>query len=312
MKKIVLLTALCVSTLVSAQSVNYEITYNNPEIRPIWILNADVLDMDIFLDNVDGAAFNLGVWGSIEPVPRIGIDYRIRRSWLTLATLGGDVPPNFKFELGGYFSLYKSVKTRKVKVILDSKDSDRIEGNKKITTTTYTSITIPAKNQKELLVRGGFYHQSGPYGKDEPIFGDYPEITAGQSDYARISTNGVYAGLALRTINNVFIKTNTHGNQMNSIAKIWFLDALILGNTFTDFGFDTDITEAVKAAREPVLPIGFRLGFTKHQIEKKTYTDKKFGLAQTYEIGYRPYQGFYTGVSLSITFVKMIKKAGDD
>ncbi len=298
------------SILASAQNVDYTTTYDNPEIRPVWILNADVLDMDLYLDNLDGLALNLGVWGSVEPVSRIGIDYRIRRSWLVLARIGGDAPPQFKLELGGYFVLSKTVKTKKTKIVLKSESTYNKNTGKDGTLTTY--ITIPAKRQNEFMVRGGFYHQSGPYSKESPALGDMPEITAGQGAFAQINSNGVYTGLAIRNIKNVFIKDPVYGKSFNSIANVYFLDALFLSNSFNDFGFNTDITDEVKTARPPVLPIGFRIGYTGYQIEKKKYTGKKFGMSQTYEIGYRPYQGFYTGVSLSITFVKMIKKANEN
>lgn len=307
MKKITLILAAILLTLATKAQVNYKVTYDNPVIRPVWILNADILDMDVYLENLDGIAFNLGLWGSVEPVDRIGIDYRLRRSWLSLGALGGNAAPNFKMELGGYYSILKSVKTKSTRIILKMDDS-RVYGPDVTTvTTTATFITIPAKKQTELILRGGFYHQSGTYSKDEPALGKGEEITIGKGDFAKISANGFYAGIASRTISNVFINTDKYGSQFNSIAQVIFADIIITGNNFKDYDFGTDITAQVKAARD-VLPVGFRIGFTKYQIEKKKLTGKKFGLSQTYEIGYRPYQGFYAGASLSITFVKMTHK----
>ena len=57
------------------------------------------------------------------------------------------------------------------------------------------------------------------------------------------------------------------------------------------------------AAKEAIgsLPLGFRIGYSGFQIEKKQWTDKRFGMSYNFETGYRPYIGWYVSGGIGLT-----------
>lgn len=68
----VLLAALaCLS--VHAQNVNDRVQRDFAEIDPLVILNFELLQIDMGIRNLDGASFNSGVWGIVEPVRGVGV-----------------------------------------------------------------------------------------------------------------------------------------------------------------------------------------------------------------------------------------------
>ncbi len=311
MKKLItpLALVLIFSAGLKAQNINYEITYDNPDFRPFWNLNLSYFDIDIPVGSLDAVNFNAGIWGNVEPVNGIGIDYRYRRSYLTMAQLGYKNPPAFNnFELGGYFRFAGNTKLRPTPVILEIDwDADGNSFNDE-DVFQMKSIGIQAKKRRDYLLRAGYYHLSSPLTVDEVSDANGVDIFA--DDLAKASLNGLYAGFSIRTFTNVFIKTDKFGEQFNSKGRLIYIDAIFAGANISDpyedpsvLAFDED------AAKEAIgtLPLGFRIGMNTYQIEKKARTGKKFGMSTNYEIGYRPYIGWYLSGGLGLTLVKWNK-----
>ncbi|MGB0977753.1 MAG: hypothetical protein ACPGVV_00085 [Croceimicrobium sp.] len=304
-----ILAFLFVSLHASAQEINYEVKYDNPDFKPFWNLNISYFDIDIPIGSIDAINFNAGLWGNIEPVEGIGIDYRFRRSYLTMAQIGYQNAPSFtNFELGGYFRFAGNTKVRPTKVILDV-DWDA-DGNAFNNEQVYQvkSISIQAKKRRDYLLRGGFYHLSSPLTVSDLTDNNNQDIFA--DDLGAVSLNGLYTGIGIRTFTNVFIDTKQFGDQFNSKGTLIYLDAIFAGSSISD-PYEEAATLAFneELAKEAIgsLPIGFRIGMNTFQIEKKTRTGKKFGMSTNYEAGYRPYIGWYLSGGLGFTLVKWNK-----
>lgn len=306
MKKLLTSTLLVISLSLTAQNINYEVTYDNPDFRPFWNLNLSYLDVDVPVQSIDAINFNAGIWGNFEPVDGLGADYRLRISYLTMAQLGYQDPPGFtNFELGAYFKFAGYTKVRPTNVVLDIDwDADGNSFNDE-EVFQIKAITIQAKNRRDFLARGGFYHLSSPLTVDDVTDANDAKIFA--DNIGGASLNGLYAGIGIRTFRNVYINTDQFGDQFNSQGRLLYIDAIFAGASLSDpyedpatLVFDED------AAKDAIgsLPIGFRIGLNTFQIEKKDRTGKKFGMAVNYEAGYRPYIGWYLSAGLGLTLVK--------
>lgn len=310
MKKLITLSlAICFGWSVSAQNVNYEITYDNPDFRPFWNLNLSYLDIDVPVQSIDAINLNAGIWGNFEPVEGIGADYRFRTSYLTMAQLGYKSPPGFtNFELGGYFKFAGHTKLRPTAVILEIDwDADGNSFNNE-DVFQMKSISVQAKNRRDFLLRAGYYHLSSPITVDEVK--DANDIDIFADDLGRASLNGLYAGIGIRTFRNVYIKTDQFGEQFTSMGRLLYIDAIFAGTSLSDpYEDPTTLVFDKDAAKEAIssLPIGFRIGLNTFQVEKKDRTGKKFGMSTNYEAGYRPYIGWYVSAGLGLTLVKWNK-----
>lgn len=170
-----------------------------------------------------------------------------------------------------------------------------------------TYIMVPSQVYRQFGVRGGYYHKSGPYNFD--AFDEFPF----DFDYAKISTNGLYAGLFLRKMINIFIDTEEYGVCFNSAGSDLYFDVMLLpGQSFTNLepldAGSVDISDDVKGALDEGT-LGFRLGYKIYQMEKKTKTGKKFGMSGMFEAGRTPYQGWFVNAGIGITLAKFTKSA---
>ncbi len=311
MKKsiLTLLFGLLAIGMSQAQEIKYEIIYDNPEFRPFWNLNLSYLDIDVPVGSIDAINLNAGIWGNVEPVDGIGIDYRFRRSYLTLAQLSvNDAPAFMNFEVGGYFKFASSTKVKPTPIVLDIEwdaDGDRTNDKQVF---QVKSISINAKKRKDYLLRGGFYHLSSPITTDEVRDANDMDIFA--DNVGRASVNGLYTGIGFRSFTNVFIKTENLGTQFNSRGRLIYIDAIFAGTSISDPYEDVSVLAFNEdAAKEAIgsLPMGFRVGMNTFQIEKKARTGKKFGMSTQFEAGYRPYIGWYVSGGLGLTLVKWNK-----
>lgn len=297
------------SVLAFGQEINYKITYDNPDFQPFLNLNVSYFDVDVPVSSIDAINFNAGVWGFFEPIKGLGADFRFRRSYLTMAQLAYNSPPSFSnFELGGYFRIGGYLKKKPTAVVLDVEwDTDQWDGPKR--TFAMKSMAIQALNKRDYLVRAGFYHVGSPLSTDEVTDANDQNIFA--DGLGQASVNGLYAGIAMRTFKNVFIETEQFGDQGTSMGRTLYFDAIFAGTTISDPYEDpsTGLSFDEEAAKEAIgsLPLGFRVGLSTYQIEKKARTGKKFGMSTNYEAGYRPYIGWYISGGLGFTLVKWNK-----
>lgn len=291
-----------------AQNVNYKVTYDNPDFQPLLNVNLSYLDVDLPFSSLDALNLNANIWGFFEPVKGIGADFKLRRSYLTMAQLGYKSPPSFNnYELGGYFRFGGYLKKKPTPVILEYiYDTDEFDGNKR--TTSMKSIVVEALQKRDFLLRAGFMHLSSPINTDEVK--DANDLNIFADNIGRASLNGLYAGIAMRTFRNVFVETDQFGDQFSSMGRTLYADVILGGTTLSDpYEDPANLAFNEDAAKDAIgsLPVGFRLGWSTYQIEKKARTGKKFGMSTNYEVGYRPYLGWYISGGLGLTLVKWNK-----
>lgn len=304
MKKQLSLLVYLIGTSCVLGQIQYETVRDNPDFIPFLNINLQYFDTDVSLRTIDAINFNASIWGNFEPVNGLGVDFRIRRSYLTMGQLAYDDHMHFQnYEVGAYYKIGGGTVRKPTKVVLDADQYDDYYENVRVYTST--SIVIPALRRRDFLVRGGFYNLASPIDIEEL------EDDFGQSPFTeslgRARNTGLYGGIALRSITNVFVNTEQFGYQFNSHATLIYFDALITGTRIYDpWAPDMDLSEQAKDAIGS-LPIGFRFGMSGFQIEQKKYTNKKFGMSYNFEAGYRNYMGWYISGGLGLTILKWNK-----
>lgn len=286
---------------------NIQILYDSPP-DPKINVNFEYFNVDMGVKNIDGASFNIGTFGFVEPVSKIGFNWMVRKSIFTFGALGADVPGNLEINAGAYSWLGSNTVVKPTKVVLNKeyKGSEyNINSSGDIVETRTEAVTfvhVPAHRLIKKGLRAGFYMKNGPMGTDNVETGELSLPYDGLG----LTTMGVYAGVSSRSIKNIFIKEATHGVQFNSIGDDFYADVMILPvNIFRDMGTDGNpvVTDVVKNSLGS-FPLGFRIGWQRYQVEKKLRTGKTLGMAAAFEAGFKPYQGVFFNGSLGFTLVK--------
>lgn len=314
-KSILTLLVVLSGFLAKAQEIKYEVLYDNP-VKPWWSLNFEFVQIDMGINNIDGASFNFGAFGYLEPVNGLGLDYVYRRSWLTAGGLGSkEYKPNTDLEIGGHYIFASNTRNKKTKIVLSKEYSGDTYSYNAITNTRTVSRTetvkffqMQAKRMINSGLRAGFISKTGPFGfseKEEDL--NVGTIITGN---ANLTSSGFYFGLLRQYYTNVFVKVEDWGIKYNSIGRDFYVDLLFMPvNTF-------ELAEVEPLALEDVdipfdnlssSPLGFRVGFSVYQTEAKKRTGKFFGTGGKLEFGIKPYQGIFFNGSWSITLVKSQK-----
>ena len=311
MKKLILGLALLVSsTLLTAQNLNYKKLYDNP-VKPWFSLNLELLQLDLNVSNLDAMSFGSGIFGYVEPVNGLGIDYVWRQSWFTAGDLGfKDYAPNKELEIGAHYILFSKTKQKNTKIVLSREYkgstysyNPTTKTGTRTTTEEIKFINIPANRMINTGLRAGLIRKAGPYGFSEKE----EELGIGiiVDGYANLKSTGFYVGLLSQYYTNVFAEVESYGIRYNSIGRDVYFDVLFIPtNNFEIIESDPVFTANFLNENLSDSPFGFRLGFSTYQTEKKTRTGKFFGTGGKLELGMKPYQGFYAMASFSITLVK--------
>lgn len=300
--KVAVLVVFVCSLVAYGQQINYEVLKDEPY-EPNVSINLDFFNLDMNTDvsniRLDNMSMNLGLFGFVQVLNPLEVDFNIHKSWFTIGKLDfKEYPGNFELNTGVNFWLTNRNVTKNTKVVLASSE-ERTSSTQTTTTTTY--IMVPAKHIKRFGLRGGIYHKSGPFNFDDYTGG---EQSVG-IEQTKISSMGIYSGLTFRNITNIIIKDDKFGRSLNSAGRDVYFDALIIPvNRFKDLNAEKAlVSETVKDVKT-TSPIGFRIGFRLYQVEKKEMTLKKFGIAGIGEFGYKPYQGWFLTAGFGLTLVK--------
>ncbi len=300
---LILSVSISMTYFLQAQNIEYKVIYDSP-VKPKTSVNIDLLQLDAGFSNTDGTSFNLGSYGHYMPDESIGIDYNLKFSWLAFGkSVYSDYPGNFELNLGAFYRLRSENTVKNTKVVVKAKDIIHTTANNESNVSRqYTYITVPANRYKESGVRGGIYRKSGAfnyseYKRDRDYLGDTAEM--------KLSSTGIYAGLYMSSIKNVFVETNEYGIQYTSIGDDFYADILLVPfNRFSDLQrAGENVTSYVKENKGAV-PLGFRFGWKRYQVEKKERTNKRFGLSYMGETGYKPYQGWFVNGGIGISIIK--------
>lgn len=287
MKKILItIASIAIGTMVYAQQVNYTITNDDPSNSAGFIMNLDLFQMD-FSANLSGSSFNVGVWGNYRVNSKIGVDYTLRKSWLTFAKLDDpDAIGNTDLELGGSLRLMSRNVKKNLRVVLKVENGLNNQAEA-ITTTTY--LMIPGTVQKSTHVRGGFILKRNPFEYD---INDDVKFEYG-TGYDPMTRSGLYGGISFDRNTNLHIQTDAYGHCMNSAGTRFYLDVLMM-----------PVNSSAIAKRTNNNPLGFRAGWQVFQAYRKADTGKNMGIEGDFQMGLRPYTGFFMTASLGVTILK--------
>jgi len=284
------------------QNFAFDIIKDEP-IEPRISVNLDYFNLDLNTEisaiRLDNMSMNIGLFGYVKTLPFLDIDYNVHKSWLVFGKLGfKDYKGNTEVNTGVNFWLTKRVVRKDTKVVLNVEEDRGID---EVTRTT-TYVMTPANHLKRFGLRGGIYGKSGPFNFDDYADGqNFSEV-----EETKISSYGIYGGLTFRRIINIIIKDDAYGQSFNSAGRDLYIDGLFVPiNRFKDLNAEGAlVTDEVKSFRSQ-MPFGFRLGYRIFQVEKKTFTGKKFGMCGIGEAGYKPYQGWFISAGFGLTLVKI-------
>jgi len=265
----------------NAQNVNYKITKDDPSKRANFIMNLDLMQLDMS-KNLSGGSFNVGVWGMYNVMPNLYADYKFEKSWLSFAKLDAGAPGvvgNLDFESGATFNLLSSSKNKNMKVVLNVDES--YSGSYKTTTTTF--LMVPGTIKKVTSVRGGYIFKRNTYEWEKTFSNGYEPMTR----------MGLYSGISFDRYTNLHINADGYGHCMNSVGSRFYLDLLLM---------PVNTSPLAKVANNN--PLGFRAGWQVFQSYPKADTGKNFGLSSDIQMGLRPYTGFYFTASVGVTIIK--------
>lgn len=289
-------------------SQGIQVIEDNPP-NPRLNVNLELLNVDMGIKNIDGMSFNVGTFGFFEPVDGLGAQWNIKKSLFTFGkNKNYGVPANLEINGGGYFMAGGKTVKKKTKIVLNkeykgSEYSRNVHGDWVETRTEeVTSVMIPANRFIQKGFRAGYYMKRGPFSRDDIGFEEVGTIIDGIS----LTSMGVYGGVTARYITNVFINTQDHGVQFNSIGNDFYFDVMFVPvNIFRNTAEEGKpvISDAVKSVHGKN-PMGFRVGWSRYQVAPKAQTGKTFGISGSFEAGYKPYQGIFFNGSLGLTLIR--------
>lgn len=292
-----------------AQSLSYKLVLDDPEPQPWICVNVDLAHLDMNA-NLDSWSFNIGAWGFVEPNSKLGANFNLKKSWLALGKLAdADAPGHLEFNVGGHLWLNSKTKTKDTKIVLSrvvkgestttNTNGDRVTTRSELE----TFFTMPAKRHTMTGVRAGIYYKQSPFGMDDAY--KEPESIASPYDMVGLSSFGLWGGLVKRSKKNLFVEVEGHGTCYNSVGDDFYADLLVLpGAVIRDTDSGELINDQVKGQLKNALPVGFRLGWMRYQIEQRSRTGKRFGMSANFETGWKPYYGFFLSGGLGLTVVK--------
>lgn len=288
--------AVMLTNLLNAQTVNYTVLSDNPEkYIPRLNLNVDLFQMDGSFYNIEGLSFNTGVWGNYMIQERLGVSASINKSLFTFGRLGNkDFRGNFEVQAGALFLPLKSVKKKDITVVLSQKESQSLTTNERITTTR--SIKVPGQVIKYKGFRAGLINKSVGF----DLYDLNKKFNAPTGSYNYYSM-AIYGGIMSRKLKSIKVEVEGEGTRGTSAGDELFVDATF--NAVSMWDGDPTLSKNIKTAVNH-LPFGFRVGWNRYQIAPKSETGKRFGGSGHFELGWRPYQGWYIAGSISLTIIK--------
>lgn len=304
-RTLILLIAITCGNQLLAQSINYEITRDEPENHGNHHVHLSLLD----LSGGDGNfSANIGLWGGYKIINNlVYADVDLRRSIVVFNILNDKTLADFN--IGGSYMLLNTNKKRDRKFILkSSKSTVNTSRNGSVSVTKETYITIPYRKQRGYGIRGGLAYRTS--GGDQKL-DDGTVSGLGRVIYKNTQA-GIYAGAVIRTRKNTVVKTDQYGYSENIKTVELFADILLLpisnnsefnysrNNDYYDF--DNDFIKENEASAGV---LGFRIGGKIHtEVGKDDISGKKLPAASKLEVGFRPYHGFYFNFGLGLTIVR--------
>ena len=310
MKKIVLSllgATLLMSCSLFAQQTSYRLLHDGAP-SPKLNLNLEFFTIDLGTSNIDGGSFNLGATGFFQPVSNLGVQWNVKRSLWTFGALSHeDAAANLDISAGGYFFLNSKEVKKPTKVTLKteykgSEYSRNVSGDLvEKRTEEVTFMMVPANRTISNGVRAGYYMKRGPFANDNLESEGFDQPL----NYFSLTSMGAYVGLTRRSLKNVFVDVDGYGVQYNSIGDDFALDLLIVPvNIFRDLDADKENVSPIVRDQLGGIPLGFRIGWYRYQIEKRTRTGKRFGMSTSIEAGIKPYQGIFFNGGIGLTIIK--------
>jgi hypothetical protein len=296
MKKAIYLSLFIACFAAKAQKINYEVKKNDPNDVCNFVVNLDLLNMDLNMADLSTMSFGTGLWARAEFFDRIGAEATIRKSYLYFGKMFSDTKRKGNTEMifGGHLKFTDRVKVKPVKIILKE-----VKGYNSV---TQTFIEVPGNIRKSRELRGGLMIRSLSMELDE--FTNLKKI--GDDEIVNYFGTGFYAGISTTHVINTFINAQGYGYKGNSGLMRLYADLIFMPvNTFSTALGKEGVSKEVKDGMEKGNnPLGFRVGYELFQIKTKDFTGKRFGMSIDAQMGVKPYLGFYMGVSFGLSVFK--------
>ncbi|MFN3918526.1 MAG: hypothetical protein ACK4K0_12420 [Flavobacteriales bacterium] len=296
MKKIIYLCLFITCFASNAQQINYEFKKNDPNDICNFVINLDLLNMDLNMVDLSTMSFGTGLWARAEFFDRIGAEATIRKSYLYFGKMFSDVKRRGNTELifGGHLKFSDKTKIRSTKIILKE-----VQGYNSV---TQTFIEVPANVRKSRELRGGLMVRSLSMELDE-----FTKVSNLNGDeIVNYFGTGFYAGISTTHVINAFINAKGYGYRGSSALTRFYADIIFMPvNTFSTSTGNVGVSKEVKDNLEKSTnPLGFRIGYELFQIETRDITGKRFGMSVDSQIGVKPYLGLFIGCSIGLSIIK--------
>ena len=267
---------------------------------------------------MNGANLNLGVNGFYQINNTFGVQADLSIGYLSEETIS-DKDDIYRmphsFSAGVFILPIKKVKSKMTKVILKSTSKD--VGNTRYTLTK--SLNVIAKHKTQYGLRAGLYAYRTPFTFDEAD--NTPKINGlvnAELESSNFSHQGIYAGIQIRKMVNIVLKTDLYGEVGKGACIDYFLDVMLPANSNWRLGTDKELTlDGDKYNNKDNIstllkgtdltkgsPIGGRFGFLLTDPALYSEGGHKRGMSTLFEIGYRPWTKWYTKVTLGIQLYK--------
>jgi hypothetical protein len=284
---------------VQAQSLRYETKGNYPDSFPKWNLYFQYAQLEINTSNFTGSSVNMGLWGHYQIQPnKLQIDLNAQRSAWVFGNIENivdpgriDPPGNTEVSVGVSKTLKSTTaENQQIKLGFHANISQGRSGGSTFRITRKVSLLVPGSIKRNMGYRGGLYFKSNLY-----------QLSSYNNAYTNLINGGVYGGVYMQNIRNLFVNVQDNGTQFKSFGQTYYLDLLILPiNSINSADSKYSTAEIRQNTTLNQMPLGFRVGYRYFQTASKNLTKQKYGLGISGELGYRPYHGAYFAAGIAV------------
>lgn len=292
MKKIILIAFLLSSVGLFSQSVNFEKTYDNPQMGVMLIQIPYYVEISSGKPHPQTLSLGWGLAGMVDIKDRYMVDFYLNKPYSLFDYLFDwgysdasdgiwdqttiNEPVHYShFELGGRYHLRNKITKPNTKITLWS--NSHSDGKYTYTTTKY--FTTKALQRVSYSARGGFYRYKtaltargsggtggGVMSTDSMLFGNAAPLghpNFNEDAVTNMFVTGVYAGISATKCRFVKTKVDGYGKRNNIFQRSWYFDILMASPKIDDFegngGKTWDVTGDGAEGFE-TKALGWRLG----------------------------------------------------
>lgn len=299
-RKVIALILTLTSAFFISNASNYEVITDSA-IKPKTSINFELVQGEINSKNRANLVLKWGTFGYIEPVENVGLDFAYRMDWLnTLNYFMGEeiTSPQTEYELGAHYIYKTKHRVFKDRVILSNLIVDQFRrGNTEYTVREIKYLTLDIDHKYTRGFRGGFI------GKTSKYYYKVEDVPLGVEGSVQpyLTSSGLYLGFLIQQYRNAILKVEDYGIRSTSDGADWFFDLLVIPFNKFEAPDAHPYVQNYLDNEYKSSPVGFRVGFSYYQVERKLKTRKFGGKSHRIEGGWKPSQGWYAMMSYSTT-----------